>query len=241
MSPGTLLAGIALYNVVQNTLLTERGYVAGNIAVTAGALAWARRSGVDWADLGLDPKDMGRGLATGAAVSAMATGIAWASRDAILTRSLLGDERIQNLRRDEVWRRILIRFPLGTALFEEVVFRGVMPVAFRGPKWRKEVISASAFAAWHIIPTWRTLAASVRGRSLSPEGKIAVVVGGSAAAGVAGVAFAGLRRSASSLAAPWLAHTLLNSLALLLATRFAGLDESPSSGPGGAHVVRCGV
>lgn len=232
MTAWGLFGGIALYNVVQNTLLTERGYVTGNIAVSGVALAWARHSGADWSDLGLDGKSIGRGLATGATAAAVATGIAWATRDSSLTRSVLADERILDLERDELWRRVWVRFPLGTALFEEVVFRGVVPAAFRHrPPWVRETISACAFGAWHIIPTWRTLAANARGRSLRPVGKVATVLAGSAAAGVAGLAFAGLRAVGSSLAAPWLTHTVVNSLATLLATRLETSDRMENRVP----------
>lgn len=225
LRPGNLFGAITLYNVLQNTLLTERGYVAGNIAFTTGALLWARRSGTGWGEMGLDREGVGRGLATGVATSAAAAGLAYAVRETDLTRSLLADDRIQDLGRDEVWRRVLVRFPLGTALFEEVVFRGVLPAAFRHrPVWQRDLIAAAAFAAWHIIPTSRTLAANARGRSLRPGRKVAAVIGGSAAAGMAGLALAGLRRSSSSLAAPWLTHATLNALALLMSAR---PDRSP--------------
>ena len=225
MRPGSLLGWIALYNVMQNTLLTERGYVAGNLMVTASALAWARRSGIEWVELGLDRGHARRGLAAGAVVSATTACLVWPARDTDLAHSLLADERIRDLDRSEVWRRLLVRFPLGTALFEEVVFRGVVPAAFRHrPAWQRDVIAAAAFAAWHIVPTSRALAANAGGRSLRTIHKVAAVVGGSAAAGVAGLGFAALTRAASSLAAPWLAHSIFNALTLLLATR-RGRDD----------------
>jgi membrane protease YdiL (CAAX protease family) len=232
LSPGGLLAGIALYDVVQNAVLTEGGYVTGNVAVTTGALAWARRSGVSWDDMGLGRGSSARGLGVGAAAAAVATGVACLTRDTALVRSLLSDERLEGIGRREVWRRVLIRFPLGTALFEEVVFRGVLPAAFRHrPTWQREAISASAFAAWHIIPTWHTLDANTGGRSWGRGRKAAAVVGGSVAAGVAGLTLSALKRSSSSLTAPWLAHTTVSALTLLVAARLgepAGRSQSSS-------------
>jgi hypothetical protein len=144
----------------------------------------------------------------------------------------LSDERLEGIGRREVWRRVLIRFPLGTALFEEVVFRGVLPAAFRHrPTWQREAISASAFAAWHIIPTWHTLDANTGGRSWGRGRKAAAVVGGSVAAGVAGLTLSALKRSSSSLTAPWLAHTTVSALTLLVAARLgepAGRSQSSS-------------
>ena len=220
MNPAGLLAGIASYNLVQNTLLIDRGYVTGNVAVTSGALAWARRAGSDWDDLGLDPETSVLGFGVGAVVSGVAAGLVWAVRDTGLARSLLADERVAGLGRDEMWRRVLIRFPLGTALFEEVVFRGVVPSAFPTlTPWRSDLISATAFAFWHVIPASRTLAANPRARSWGRGRKTAAVIAGCVTAGLGGLALSGLRRSSSSLVAPWLAHTTFNALTLLVAAR----------------------
>jgi hypothetical protein len=216
---GPLIGGIALYNVAQNTLLTDRGYVVGNLVVTAAALAWARRTGIGWDELGLDPEDIPLGLATGAVVGTVAAGVTLAMRDSQLTRTLFDDDRLEGVGHREVRYRVLVRFPLGTALFEEVVFRGVLPAAFRDrPVWQRELIAAGTFAAWHIIPTTHTVGANRKARSLDPWRKTTAVLGGSLAAGLAGLGFSALRRWSSSLAAPWLAHTVVNGLTLALAS-----------------------
>lgn len=220
MRSGPLIGGIAVYNVVQNTLLTDRGYVVGNVLVAAGALSWARRSDIGWSELGLDPESMVEGLATGAAVGTAAAVLTLAIQDSRPTRALFDDERLTGIDRAEMWHRLLVRFPLGTALFEEVLFRGVLPAAFPNrPVWQQELISAGVFAVWHIIPTSQTVAANREGRSLAPGRKATAVVGGSLAAGLAGLGFSALKRVSSSLAAPWLAHATINGLTLALAMR----------------------
>lgn len=214
------MGGIAIYNVVQNIWLTERGYVTGNVAVAASALAWARRSGVGWDELGLSAEDLPVGLAAGAVVGTVASGLALATRHTRLARSLLDDTRLQGVDQEEVWRRVLIRFPVGTALFEEVVFRGVLPAAFSSrPAWQRDVVSAGVFAAWHVIPTWHTVSANRGGSSLRPWQKAGAVAAGSVAAGFAGLGLAASRRWTSSLATPWLAHATVNGLMLAVAVR----------------------
>jgi membrane protease YdiL (CAAX protease family) len=116
-----------------------------------------------------------------------------------------------------VWRRALIRFPLGTALFEEVAFRGVLP-AMLGRCHRplaSDAMSAAVFGLWHLIPATRALAGNPLGRGISPGRKLAVVLGGSAAAGAAGLALSRLRRETGSLYAPWLIHSSFNTLSYL--------------------------
>ena len=148
---------------------------------------------------------------------------ATALRDTAMAKSALDDERLGPLGRAEVGYRLLVRFPLGTALFEEVVFRGVLPAALRNrPVWQAELISAGAFAVWHIIPTSAVVAANPATRSSSLGRRATLVLGGSAAAGLAGLALAGMRRASSSLAAPWLTHATVNGTAFLLALRARG-------------------
>lgn len=217
---GPLIGGIALYNVAQNALLTDRGYVVGNVVVTSAALAWARRSGIAWADLGLDRKSIPLGLATGAAVGTVAAVLALATRDTSRASTLFADERLEGVDHKEMWYRVLVRFPLGTALFEEVVFRGVLPATFpHRPVWQREMIAAGVFAAWHLIPTSHTVAANPTAEALGPRRKTFLVLGGSVAAGLAGLGFSALRRWSSSLAAPWLAHAIVNGLTLATARR----------------------
>ncbi len=53
------------YNIVQSMLLRKHGYVIENLAATGLALFWARRSGLEWDDLGMDSKNLAKGIALG--------------------------------------------------------------------------------------------------------------------------------------------------------------------------------
>ena len=220
MRPLPAVGFVAAYNVIQNAFLNERGYVTGNLGATGLGLAWARKTGLSWGDLGLEREDLPAGLQQGAAVSAAAYVVSRLIRDDERLGAATDDSRLADLSDREVIYRLLVRFPLGTALFEEVWFRGALPAALRqnGAK-RPELASAAIFAAWHVIPTLATINANPKGRAWSNRRKTLVVISGSAATGLAGLAFSTLRNSSSSLAAPWVAHAAINGLSFWAAVR----------------------
>jgi len=212
----TALAVIAVHNLVQNQLLNQRGYVAGNLAVSAILVGVGRSAGLGWDDMGLQPNRLRAGLRTGAGASVAAVIAGLAALAGPRARPYLRDERAR-VPRTEIWRRALIRFPMGTALFEEVAFRGVLPALFgrtRRPVVA-DVISAGVFTLWHFIPTSRALAGNPLHGRLTASRRVAAVVGGSAVAGGFGLVFSWMRRRSDSVAAPWLAHASLNTVSFL--------------------------
>lgn len=220
MRPGGALTFVAVYNVVQNTVFNQRGYVGGNLIATGAGLAWARGSGLGWRDLGMSRDNMGAGLQLGLGVATAASALALLGRDHAKVRAMLRDDRLGDVTDRELWYRLLVRFPLGTALFEEVWFRGVLPAALRRHGARRpELMATAAFAAWHLIPTATAINANPAGRSLSAVRRVGLVVGGSFAAGLAGLGLAALRKASSSLAAPWLAHAAFNGLSFWVGVR----------------------
>lgn len=220
MKPGEALGFLAAYNIFQNVALKKRGYVAGNLIATSVGLAWARRSGYEWRDLGLARDDARKGLKMGVGVAAAASVTALLLREHERARGILNDERLHDVTDREARFRLLVRFPLGTALFEEVWFRSILPAALRehGVK-RPELVSMAAFAAWHLIPTAAAINANEGGSSMSKGQKSLLVIGGSVAAGLGGLGFAAMRKATSSLVAPWVAHATFNGLSFWTAMR----------------------
>jgi membrane protease YdiL (CAAX protease family) len=104
---------------------------------------------------------------------------------------------------------LAFRQPVGTALFEEVAFRGVLYAAWRRAGGDRAAILASAafFSAWHAVITSRTVAESgvVDGAPLVALG-VAVSLSGLFAGGLI---FAYLRRRTGSIAAAVVAHWLI--------------------------------
>ncbi len=139
----------------------DRWYVRLNAGATGAALAAATLSGLTLADLGLGrgrwlPGRLACGLAAGA-------GAGWLFIAAVpATRPLLGDKRAAGLDRRDAAYQALIRIPVGTALWEETAFRGVLQAALRRvmSDTAAIVVTSGVFGAWHIRPTLQALRAN---------------------------------------------------------------------------------
>lgn len=225
--PRVALSILGIHNLVQNSFLNERGYVAGNLVVAGLMIGVGRAAGLGWAEMGLHRGDVRRSLEVGAIAGGAGTATALLLLESRRGRSYLLDERAAGMGH-RIWSRALIRFPIGTALFEEVAFRGVLPGLFRQSRgaYSAEVASAAAFGLWHLIPTRTALSSNLVGRDLPTKQRLLVIVGGSAGAGVAGLALSWVRRYAGSLLAPWAAHAFLNSLSYLAGVAAARLSSN---------------
>ncbi len=219
----TALGTLAAYNLVQNVVIPEAGYVPANVAVTAGLVAFARRSGLASRDIGLDPADLRSGLRLGGVVAGgIAAGFVagvWSGR---FDRWLL-DERARGHKPAGAAYRSMVRFPVGTALFEEVAFRGVLDGLWRrrsGPGAARAV-TASAFGLWHILPTYRLYPSMGlgAGHAAGTKEKLMATVGSVLLTAASSFGFALLRDRSQSVAAPWLAHAAYNTGGYLAARR----------------------
>jgi membrane protease YdiL (CAAX protease family) len=113
----------------------------------------------------------------------------------------------------------LLRIPFGTALAEELLFRGALQGIFEVRHSRRvaRALSGLLFGLWHVIPTVQQLAThpargAVGSRATARAGVVAGVI---AATMLAGYGFAWLRDRSGSLAAPVVAHAALNGFGLL--------------------------
>jgi len=211
----------------------ERWYVRLNAGATGVALAAASLSGLTAADLGLGrgrwlPGRLACGLAAGA-------GAGWLLIAALpATRPLLGDRRVAWRGGRDAAYQVLVRIPIGTALWEETAFRGVLQAALRRvlPGTAAIAVASGVFGAWHVRPTL----AALRANGLAGDRRRAVT---GTLAGVAGTAAAGallswLRERTGRLAAPVLLHAAVNSGALLAAHAVAARNRRrpDPAGPG---------
>lgn len=211
---GALCVGLPLVNtVVAAHPWHRRHYVPANLAATAGLLALARALGYRPAELGLS-RDA---LRDGARAGGMLAGALAAALGAALanprTRPLLRDARIAELTLPEVAAHATVRIPLGTAVFEETAYRGVLLAALgrRLPPARAALVGSAAFGISHVRPAWEANRRNDRGTA---AGEVLGTVAGTAAAGLL---FCRLRTRTGSLAAPVTVHAAANSLALLAA------------------------
>lgn len=228
--PGvTVVGALAAYNLVQNLIIPERAYVPANLAMTAGLVAFAHRSGTPLESLGLGRTRLSEGLRLGGAAGAVA-GVAalGVSSTRRFDRWLL-DRRARGHGSAKAAYRVIARFPVGTALFEEVAFRGVLDAMWRqrSGKGAARFVTAVGFGTWHILPTYRQYGEMGAAHSSTPsvgERSVAAFTG-AVVTGLAGIGFTSLRERSGSVAAPWLAHAAINTMTYLVARhKWAVLD-----------------
>ena len=192
-------------------------YVPTNLVVAAMILLVSRRFGLSADELGLARRHARRGLAFGASV-AVVVGLALLLAVTVPGLSgLLDDARVAGIGPGLVAYRTLIRIPLGTALLEELAFRGVLLSAWARltSPLRAAAGSSLIFGLWHIRPTIDLL--DVNSVVNGGPGRFGLVVAAVALTAAAGYLFCLLRLHTGSLLAPFVAHAAINSFAILAA------------------------
>jgi membrane protease YdiL (CAAX protease family) len=210
-----ILVTLALvaYNNVANLWppFNRAAYVPANL-VAAGALLAIAVTALDlsWRDLGLSDLSMGdagAGLAVGAAVASPLLLLAHTERGA----RLIADRRVSGLRGRALLYQTVVRVPLGTALFEELAFRGVLFAAWRAAgELTAYAVSSVVFGIWHVAP-----AATMVRLNTPHAGLVRPLAGTLVLTALAGAGLTWLRVETGSLAAPVALHATLNSLATL--------------------------
>jgi len=203
----------------------------GQVHVVTGPLAsllllvLARAAGLSWQELGLARQTLVRGLQVGL-VSAVAVAIVYAAGVAIpFTRGAFRDTRYR-LGLKAVLYTALVAIPLGTVMFEEVAFRGVLwGLLSRGVGVTlATVLSACLFGIWHVLPALSLARTHISVKGTSTAGadrrRITVTVLATIVfTTFAGIVFAELRRRSGSLLAPIGLHWATNGLGVLAAAR----------------------
>jgi membrane protease YdiL (CAAX protease family) len=213
------LLAIGAYNLIQNLVVPVRAYVPANLAASLGLVALARRHGCSWDDLGLKPSKARIGFQLGVVGVAASAAVAVAAGTNRTTRKYLLDERAARQGGRDVAYRVLVRLPLGTALFEEVAFRGVVYGMWRrsGASPRKSAAAAAiTFGIWHLIPANQALTGNPLGpRFTSCPSRVGVVVAGALLTSLSSFGFSWMRERSGSLLAPWMTHAAINSAGYL--------------------------
>lgn len=230
LSPGldrALIAGLVFWNVLQNTV-PRRSYGWLNGAGAAAAIATGRSHGLSWSDLGLGPGSLRRGARLGGPLAGVIAAVVVAAAATPAGLRLFRDERVELSGSSELAREVLFRIPVGTVLFEEIVFRGlVLGRLARGrPAHRAAIASSALFGLWHVIPTLHTTAV-YRGGALrrTPAHTAGVVAFGVVGSAIAGAGLSVLRIRSRSLAAPLLVHGAINVMAYMAAWRAASVED----------------
>ena len=132
----------------------------------------------------------------------------------------IADERVAGMQGGALAYYVLIRIPLGTALTEEIVFRGMLFAAWRAAGLSilgAALCSSVAFGLWHIAPTVHGVRINDPDAS---EGKVrAAVLGAMLLTTVAGLGLTWLRVETAGLLGPIVLHAGINSMGALVAAK----------------------
>jgi membrane protease YdiL (CAAX protease family) len=193
----------------------RRWYPAVNALAATTALTAAAASGLTSADLGLRRDRLRAGLSCGSAAAAPVVAAFALAALTPVTRPMLNDQRIAGLDRRQLAYHVLVRIPVGTVVWEEIAFRGVLQAALRRvlAEPAATVVGSAVFGLWHIRPTAEALAvnqlAASRGR------RVTAVIAVAAGTAAAGALLSVLRERSGSLAAPVVLHMAVNCSAAL--------------------------
>jgi len=215
-----VIAFLAVVNVADN-LVAHAALVLGPVGA-AGLLALARWAGLSWAELGLGRGTWLRGLRWALAAIGVVAVVFAVGAALPLTRSAFRDSRY-----DAGWGHAALTafllIPVGTVLFEEVAFRGVLwgLLRRRHGTAAATAVSSALFGLWHVLPSLglaqaeQAIGSTVGSGS---SGQAVSVLGTVLFTALAGVVFCELRRRSGSLLAPAGLHWATNGLGVLAAT-----------------------
>jgi len=207
------------YSYVINRVVPQAWYVPANLSAAAGFVALARGLGATWTDIGVRRERLGRGVRVGLAAAVPIAVVVAAGVAVPATRKYFADQRVIGVGAGATVFDVLVRIPIGTAVCEELIFRGALlgvVLRHRTPV-TAVVFSSLMFGLWHVFPTLDTLhlnplGSLVEGSALRTAEAVAGTVAVTAAAGAG---FCWLRLRANSIVAPIIAHGVLNTAAFL--------------------------
>lgn len=201
-----------------NNRFAKRHYMVVCFVMTGLLLTIAVIDGIAWRDMGLGVNTWVQGIIWSGIVF---VGVALFYAIAVsipITRKGFADKRAV----EQGWRTLLyestIRIPFGTALLEEVAFRGVLlAVVVSGWGWWTGVIVSSVlFGLWHIYPSLDFHENAEVAEKLPDNiwGKLVSIMGNVVATGIAGVVFCLVLDFTGSLFPVITLHASLNGIGM---------------------------
>jgi membrane protease YdiL (CAAX protease family) len=216
-----VLVTLAAVNVLNEYGPRRTSLVLGP-AAAAGLVLLARRAGLGWRELGLDRATWRAGLRWAAAGAGMAA-VGYAAAITVpALRPAFRDARYDKGAAAALLTAFVI-VPVGTVLFEEVAFRGVLWGLIRRDHGTKAATAVSSvlFGLWHVLSSLSLgkanegVAAVAGGNGTT--GRLGPAAGTVLFTGLAGVVLCELRRRSGSLLAPAGVHWAVNGLGVLAA------------------------
>ncbi len=205
-----LVVAIGVADVIATRLEPPHSDALVKVAIVSAFLVWARWFvGLSWDELGLARAHLGAGFRVGA-LAALAVAAVIVVLVAIPgSRGYFDDKNVAAASTAERVFEPLVGIPLGTVVFEEIIFRGVLLGALLrwGTRRRAVIVTSVVFGFWHLPPA---LTDAHGKTAIEAAG---VILGTIAVTTAAGVLFALLRLRSGSLLAPIMAHIATNSFA----------------------------
>lgn len=199
LGPAALSVGLlAVHSVLVDIDVSGGVTMFANLSMVGIALWWAIRHRFDGDDLGLDRKQARGSFLMGAALAVVVVaGVAMAA----LRGTLPSDTAVTSLTASAMAVRLLIAIPIGTAVCEELLFRGVLLAAWdraTTSRWQSTAIVSVLFGLWHVAAEWN------RTHTLALVGGVVFT------ALVSAFVFVPLRRRTDSVVAPIVVHAATN-------------------------------
>lgn len=223
---------LLMINVAANKALPGY-YLFWTLGGSVVVLALGKLDGCTWTDMGLGPTTWIRGAIYGAAAILVIFAVfAFASRRPRM-HDAFHDHEIAGMSLPRVFWQSMVELPIGTVLFEEVAFRGVLwaMLARRyGLGWAT-LGSAVLFGLWHILPSLDLHLRNERLSQVAGGGwwaRIVGIVGSVIMTTIGGIIFSLLRIRSGSLFAPMGLHWATNGWGYLFARRVAARKRNAS-------------
>jgi len=199
-----------------NRVVQDRFLVPASVGGAAIVAALARAAGATLEEQGLSPRDIPSGIDAGGWSGALVAGATGAGLLFRPTRRFYLDDRVIRHTHVEAAYQALIRIPFGTALAEEVIFRGSLHALLRRrlPTPVAVVAGSALFGLWHIIPTLDRIETNPFTKDTSAAHRTVSTASVVALTSAFGLGFAFLRSRSGSVVAPTMAHAAANSVGL---------------------------
>lgn len=189
-----------------------------HLGMLAVVLAWAACEGLSARELGLGRAGLGRGVLWGLGLGLLgALPISLFFAFPLVSRQAITHPEYVGVSRGRLLWLVAGQFLLGSAVFEEIAFRGLLHAKLRrllGPG-RALLAGAGVFAAWHLVITWYNLRRSNLPRALFPllyPGALAALFAG-------GLLFGLVRQATGHVAGAVVAHWVMVAAIVLSVAR----------------------
>lgn len=207
---------IVCYGALLSYALPKKSHVILNILFAGIAIVVGVLAGLSLDAMGLAVSNLLKGAVYAAGIVAMIVAIVAVASRLPFTRSYFEGESFAFISKKRVFYEAGFRVPLGTALLEEVLFRGLLLGLFLMNNSTMVALVASSviFGLWHIFPTVNQLEANQAAKDMvaGKRGRrVFSVLAVVASTSFAGFCFGILRLWSGSLITPWLVHWAINA------------------------------